>query len=100
MRVAAYCVLAVAVLLVLTLLAGMANAAECAPRDAVVKYLADDWDEVQTSVMLDARGRVYEVYASEAGTWTIPRTTPDGVSCIMSSGVAYEAAKGVTGDPA
>ena len=62
----------------------------CAPREIALKQLAERWGETRRSVML-ARNRVFEVFAAkESGTWTILRTTPDGVSCVVASGVAYE----------
>lgn len=62
----------------------------CAPRDAALAQLAEKWGETRRSVML-ARDRIFEVYAADdSGTWTILRTTPDGLSCIVASGIAYE----------
>lgn len=31
-----------------------------------------------------------EVYASPDGTWTIVTTRPDGMSCLMAAGQAWE----------
>ena len=66
------------------------EAANCAPREFALKQLAEKWGETRRSVML-ARDRVFEVYvSSDTRTWTILRTTPDGISCVMAAGVAYE----------
>lgn len=72
----------------------------CAPRASALAQLAEKWGETRRSVML-ADGRVFEVYAAEkSGTWTILRTTPDGVSCVVASGVAYEGTTRSAGEPA
>jgi hypothetical protein len=63
----------------------------CAPRDAALQQLQKRWGETRRSVMLATGDRLFEVFAAErSGTWTILRTTPDGVSCVMASGTAYE----------
>ena len=72
----------------------------CAPRESALAQLAEKWGETRRSVML-ANGRIFEVYAAEkSGTWTILRTTPDGFSCIVASGIAYEGTTAVAGAPA
>ena len=74
--------------------------ANCAPRESALAQLAQKWGETRRSVML-ANGRVFEVFAAdESGTWTILRTTPDGLSCIVASGIAYEGTTPVAGAPA
>ncbi len=71
----------------------------CAPRESALTQLAEKWGETRRSVML-ARDAVYETYAASTGTWTILRTTPGGLACIIASGVAYEDEQPVRGDPA
>lgn len=72
----------------------------CAPRDSALKQLAAKWGETRRSLML-ADGRIFEVYAAdESGTWTILRTTPDGLSCVVASGIAYEGTAMPVGAPA
>ncbi len=40
---------------------------------------------------LGANNSVIEVFASdESGSWTITVTTPNGVTCLVASGQAYE----------
>ena len=40
---------------------------------------------------LGANNQVVEVFASlETGTWTITVTLPDGTTCLVASGQAYE----------
>lgn len=75
----------------LTVMAGAAEAqTNCAPRASALAQLSDRWGETRRSTML-ANGRVIEVYAAaQTGTWTILATSPDGRSCVMVSGIAYE----------
>jgi hypothetical protein len=72
----------------------------CAPRHSALQQLSEKWGETRRSVML-ANGRILEVYAADqSGTWTILATMPDGLSCIVASGVAYERTAPPAGAPA
>ena len=63
----------------------------CAPRDTVVQRLADGYGETRQSIGLGANNSVVEVFASEAsGTWTITVTMPNGMTCLVASGQAFE----------
>ncbi|MEM6340881.1 MAG: hypothetical protein AAF729_07015 [Pseudomonadota bacterium] len=63
----------------------------CAPRELVVGRLADGYGETRQSMGLGANNSVIEVFASdETGTWTITVTTPNGVTCLVASGQAFE----------
>lgn len=71
-----------------------AEAAQCAPRDQVVAGLATGFDEVRRGAGLtagpDGQAQVLEIYASEAGSWTIVVTLPDGRTCLVASGQGWE----------
>ena len=71
-----------------------ANAAQCAPRDQVVAGLATGFDEVRRAAGLtgnaEGQAQVLEVFTSTAGTWTITVTMPDGMTCLVASGQAWE----------
>ena len=71
-----------------------ANAAQCAPRDQVVAGLATGFDEVRRAAGLtgnaEGQAQVLEVLTSTAGTWTITVTMPDGMTCLVASGQAWE----------
>ena len=68
------------------------NARNCAPRDTVVARLAEGYGETRQSIGLGANNAVVEVFASpDSGTWTITVTMPNGVTCLVASGQAYEA---------
>lgn len=63
----------------------------CGERKEVASYLRQTFDEVPVSYGLQRDGRMVQIFASErSGTWTIVATTPDGVSCIMAAGEAWQ----------
>lgn len=81
--------------LVLASVAGPAAAqgAACAPRDVVVGRLADAYGETRQSMGLGANNVVIEVFASDSsGSWTITVTGPEGITCLIAAGQAYESA--------
>jgi hypothetical protein len=67
------------------------NAAACAPRDHVVDRLAAVFGETRRSIGLGANNALVEVFASDSsGSWTITVTMPDGLTCLIASGQAFE----------
>jgi hypothetical protein len=67
------------------------NARNCAPRDQVVTRLAEGYGETRQSIGLGANNSVIEVFASdESSTWTITMTAPNGITCLIASGQAFE----------
>lgn len=79
--------------LVALLFATNANAQQrnCGPRAAVIERLAEGFGESRQSIGIAAQGRVVEVFASEeTGTWSITVTLPNGMTCLVASGEAYE----------
>ena len=71
-----------------------ALAAQCAPREQVVAGLATGFDEVRRGAGLtaapDGRAQVVEIFTSASGSWTIVVTRPDGQTCLVASGQAWE----------
>ena len=68
-----------------------AQARNCAERDTVVERLADGYGESRQSIGIGANNSVIEVFASiETGTWTITVTMPNGITCLVASGQAFE----------
>ena len=64
----------------------------CGQRERVLERLAEGYGESRQSVGLGANNSVVEVFAStETGTWTITVTIPNGLTCLVASGQAYEA---------
>ena len=71
------------------------NTRNCAERELIVERLASAYGESRQSIGLGANNSVVEVFASdETGTWTITVTTPEGTTCLVASGQAYEATQG------
>lgn len=67
------------------------QARNCGPRDLVVTRLAEGYGETRQSMGLGANNSVIEVFASEeSGSWTITVTSPNGVTCLVASGQAFE----------
>lgn len=63
----------------------------CGPRDTVVNRLAEGYGEVRQSMGIGSNNSVVEVFAStETGTWTITVTMPNGMTCLVASGQAFE----------
>ncbi len=64
--------------------------AQSADRQNVVKVLAERYGEAPTSMGLGSNGHVVEVFSSDSGSWTLIVTAPNGRSCMMASGQAWE----------
>jgi hypothetical protein len=72
-------------------LAGSAEAqAVCGPHEQIVAQLGQVYNETQQSLGLAANGSVIEVFASEAGTWTILITDTNGQTCMAAAGEAWQ----------
>lgn len=71
--------------------AATAQTQNCAPRDLVLKRLAEKYGESRQSIGMGQKGMLMETFASdETGSWTITVTTPQGMTCLVASGQAYE----------
>ncbi len=67
-----------------------ARAEQCAARAQALASLTERHGETRRGIGLESRGTVVEVFAAEAGGWTILVTRPDGTSCVVASGTGYE----------
>ncbi len=68
------------------------TARNCGPRDMVVQRLAEGFGESRRAIGLGAQGAVVELFASDSsGSWTITVTFPNGSTCLVASGQAFEA---------
>lgn len=75
----------------------MAQMQPCAERDKVIQRLNNTYGETVRSMGLGANNGMMEVYASEeTGSWSITMTMPDGQTCLIASGQAFE---GITDAP-
>ncbi len=63
----------------------------CGTRDSVVAKLGDKYGEVRRGGGLAGSTAIFEIWASEAtGTWTILKTSPVGMACIMAVGDGWQ----------
>ncbi|GHA61113.1 hypothetical protein GCM10008927_28200 [Amylibacter ulvae] len=68
-----------------------AQTRNCATRGKVVESLNDQYGETRRSIGLGQNNGVVELYTSDnTGTWTILVTLPNGMSCLMAAGDAFE----------
>ena len=78
-----------------TLAAAMPGAAlaqdSCTTRQEVGSYLLSEFSEAPVALGVANNGSLIEVFASEdRTTWTIMLTQPDGTSCLVAAGQAWE----------
>ncbi len=68
-----------------------AQGRNCAPRADVLQRLAETYGETRRGIGIARQGAVMELFASDqSGSWTITVTLPDGMTCLVASGQAYE----------
>lgn len=68
-----------------------AQPVNCAPRHVIVARLEEGYGETRQSIGLGGNNSLMELFASaETGTWTIALTLPNGLTCLMASGQAFE----------
>lgn len=64
----------------------------CGERGAIVERLQTKYGETRQSVGLAPNNGVVETFASsDTGTWTIVITMPNGMTCLVAAGEAFEA---------
>ena len=71
----------------------------CSPRQEVLSQLASKFKETPVAVGLANNGGLLEVLtAGDGETWTIIITMPNGMSCLVAAGEAWQAQKQVALD--
>jgi len=69
--------------------------ANCAQRTKVVERLEQRYGETRQSIGLARNNGVVEVFAStKSGTWTIVITLPNGMTCLVAAGEAFQSIQG------
>ncbi|MEM9049521.1 MAG: hypothetical protein AAGC92_12470 [Pseudomonadota bacterium] len=72
----------------------------CGEREAIVKRLSEKYGETRQSMGLQRNNGVMEIFASEeSGTWTILVTLPNGMTCLVAAGEAYDSTVAVEEAP-
>ena len=78
-------------LLALIIASPAAAQVACTPdRGKIIEQLSGRYQEETVAMGLTESGAVLEVLASTVGSWTILITRPDGVSCVVTSGEAWD----------
>ena len=62
----------------------------CGERDDFLSQLNKRHGETPSSIGLSSSGQVLEVLTSKDGTWTILMTSPQGRTCLVAAGEAWE----------
>ncbi len=62
----------------------------CGERNKFLKHLSSGYSEAPVAMGLVSNGSILEVLASKDGTWTVIVTRPDGMSCVVAAGEAWE----------
>lgn len=82
--------LALATALILSAGPALAEPSPCFPYAEIASALDAEAHETSVARMLDSRGRVVEILATEDGsTYTILIVAPNGMACAVSVGSAY-----------
>ncbi len=95
-----------AVGLALGLLLGVAASASaqaqamCTTHAEVAKHLESRYSESPAAIGLASNGGVIELFSAHDGaTWTLVLTMPNGTSCAMATGQAWESLPPIALDP-
>ncbi len=59
----------------------------CGNRNSMVEQLSRTYGEARKGAGLAGQTALFEVWASDAtGSWTILKTTPNGMACVVAAG--------------
>ena len=73
--------------------------AVCGERGKFLSHLGQNHKESPSAMGVTASGRVIEVLTSNDGTWTSIMTHPNGVTCMVAAGQAWESIEQVALGP-
>ncbi len=76
------------------------SGAVCGERGKFLTHLGKNHQESPSAMGVTASGRVIEVLTSNDGTWTIIMTHPNGLTCMVAAGQAWEDVEQVALGPA
>lgn len=81
----------------LLLIAGVS----CSPYDQATAHLGGKYHEFSVARGLGGDGIAFELWsASDGKTWSLLSVTPDGMACLVKSGVSLEWSAPLPGEPA
>ena len=69
--------------------------AVCGERQKFIETLAKQHQEAPTSIGMTSNGQIIEVLTSAKGSWSIIITSPQGKTCLVATGDAWEDMEGV-----
>ena len=88
-------------LAILAATASPAAAIQCGEYDKIAGILADKYSENLHYRGMTSATSLFELWTSEAGSWTMLAVKPDGQACLATSGeYGQEFAPKAIGDPA
>ena len=61
----------------------------CKPYKTITSQLIKQYKETRTVMGVTAKGKLFEVYASEKGTWSLIITDTNKVACLMAAGNSF-----------
>ena len=74
-----------------TPLPAQAQSVPCGDGAGIIAHLEKAWGEDTAAVALDAGGGWVQILANpKTGTWSLLVTRPDGLTCLVMSGEAWE----------
>lgn len=76
--------------LLATTTAQAADGQPCAPRDAVQAEFAKSKHQHLSVIGLSAGGNLLEILTARDGSWSLFQTAPDGTSCLITVGSAWQ----------
>ncbi len=72
---------------------------QCGPREQLVKSLGERYREAPVGVGVMQPNQVLELFTSDAGSWTMVVTLPNGTSCLIAAGESWNSIIPVKGTP-
>ena len=67
-----------------------AQNSQCGPRETVLNFLMEEFGETHQAIGITSSGGFLEILAAPTGSFTIVFTAPNGISCLVVSGEAFE----------
>ncbi len=62
----------------------------CGARGQVLSVLSDQLGQTRRAIGLAGTRTVMELFVADTGRWTITVTLPDGQTCLLANGDAFE----------
>lgn len=67
-------------------------AVQCGPRDKIATVLGQRFQENRQALGISGQSSVIELFVSMSGSWTMTSTNTQGLTCIVATGEAWQAA--------